>query len=376
MCSFGARDQRSGSAVSGPAPDRAAALADRLLGATLGALELFSVYLGTELGLYRTLSGHGPLTSAGLAERAGIAERYAREWLEQQAVAGLIELDDADAPAAGRRYRLPAEHARALCRPDDPAHSAPFAHMLAGIGGVLPQVADAYRTGGGVPYSAYGEAFRHGQGHINRPAFSNELAGGWLAAMPDVVAGLECAQHARIADLGCGQGWSTIALANAFLDAWVDGLDSDPASIDDARRHATEAGLDGRVRFSCADAGELSGRGPYDLIVILEALHDMARPADVLRAAHDALGDGGTLLVVDERVADSFTAPGDELERVMFGWSVMHCLPSQMAEQPSAALGTAMRADTIRALATKAGFARVDVLPVENDFFRLYRVWP
>ena len=102
----------------------------------------------------------------------------------------------------------------------------------------------------------------------------------------------------------------------------------------------------------------------------------MARPVDVLRAARAALADGGTLLVVDERVADSFTAPGDEVERMMFGWSVTHCLPTQLAEQPSAALGTALRADTVRALAAEAGFARVEVLPVDNDFFRLYRLWP
>ena len=356
--------------------DRAEALAERLFGATLGALELFSVYLGAELGLYRTLAEHGPLTCAELGERAGIAPRYAREWLEQQAVAGLLEVEDGAAPAARRRYRLPAEHARVLCRPDDPAHAAPFAHMLAGIGGVLPRVAEAYRTGGGVPYHAYGEAFRHGQGHINRPAFSNELAADWLAAMPDVVAALECAQHARIADLGCGQGWATIALANALLNAWVDGFDSDPASIEDARRHAAEAGLDGRVRFSCADAAELTSRGPYDLILVLEALHDMARPVEVLRSARDALAPGGTVLVVDERVADSFTAPGDDVERMMFARSVTHCLPAQMAEQPSAALGTAMRADTVRALAVEAGYARVDVLPVENDVFRLYRLDP
>jgi hypothetical protein len=214
--------------MSAAVPDRVEALAERLFGAPVGALELFSVYLGTELGLYRTLAQHGPLTPAGLSERGGIAERYAREWLEQQAVAGLVEVEDTDAPAEQRGYTLPTEHARVLAQPDDPEHVAPFAHLVAGIGGVLPQVAEAYRTGGGVPYSAYGEAFRYGQGHINRPAFSYELAAGWLAAMPDVVAGLECAQHARIADLGCGQGWSTIALANAFLDAWVDGLDSDP----------------------------------------------------------------------------------------------------------------------------------------------------
>jgi hypothetical protein len=177
-----------------PAGDRAEALAGRLLGATVGALELFSVYLGVELGLYRTLAEQGPLTPPGLAKRARIAERYAREWLEQQAVAGLVDVDHAGAPAEQRSYRLPAEHARVLCRPDDPAHAAPFAHLLAGIGGVLPEVAQAYRTGAGVPYAAYGEAFRHGQGHINRPAFTHELPSDWLAAMPDLAAQLESAR--------------------------------------------------------------------------------------------------------------------------------------------------------------------------------------
>ena len=151
--------------------DRTEALVERLFGATLGALELHSVYLGSELGLYRALGRHGAMTPPELAEHAGIAPRYAVEWLEQQAVAGLLDVED-DEP---RRYGLAPDHARVLARPDDAAHVAPFAHMLAGIGGVLAQVADAYRTGGGVPYEAYGAAFRHGQGHINRPAFTHEL---------------------------------------------------------------------------------------------------------------------------------------------------------------------------------------------------------
>ena len=361
--------------MSNPTPDRAEVLAERLFGATLGALELFSVYLGTELGLYRAVAEHGPLDCAELSERGGIAKRYAREWLEQQAVAGLVDVEATDA-ATSRRYSLSPEHTRVLAAPEDPAHVAPFAHMLAGIGGVLPEVAEAYRTGGGVPYSAYGEAFRHGQGHINRPAFTHELAADWLAAMPDVVARLECARHARVADVGCGQGFSTLAIAKAFLRAHVDGLDLDPGSIADARRHADEAGLDGRVRFIETDAAELASRGPYDLILILEALHDMARPLDALRATRAALAAGGTVLVVDERVADGFTAPGDEVERMMYGWSVTHCLPTQLAERPSAALGTVMRADTVRELAERAGYAHIEVLPVSNDFFRLYRLDP
>jgi 2-polyprenyl-3-methyl-5-hydroxy-6-metoxy-1,4-benzoquinol methylase len=345
------------------------ALVERLFTSTIGALELYSIYLGTELGLYRALATHGPLTPPELAEHAGIAPRYAVEWLEQQAVAGLLDVEDGEP----RRYGLAPNHARVLADPDDPAHVAPFAHMLAGIGGVLPKIAHAYQTGGGVPYSAYGTAFRHGQGHINRPAFTHELPTAWIDAMPDIRGRLRD-QGGRIADIGCGQGFSTIAIAQAFPNASVDGIDADPASIADATRHAVEAGLDGRVRFLHADAAELTG--PYDLIVILEALHDMARPADALRAARAALAPGGAVLVVDEKVADTFTAPGDEVERMMYGWSVTHCLPTQMVEQPSAALGTVLRSHTVRELATEAGYARVDVLPVENDFFRLYRLRP
>jgi ubiquinone/menaquinone biosynthesis C-methylase UbiE len=354
--------------------DATDALVERLFGATIGALELCSIYLGVELGLYRTLDERGALSAPGLAEAAGIAPRYAHEWLEQQAVAGLVEVDDPGAEPTARRYALPAAHARALARSEDPAHVAPFAHMLVGIGGVLPRVAQAYRTGGGVPYADYGVEFRHGQGHINRPAFTHELPTNWLGAMPDVVARLQGGERPRIADVGCGQGWSTVALARAFPKATVDGLDLDPASIADARRHAADAGVEGSVRFVEGDAGALAAEGPYDLVLILEALHDLARPVDALRAARQALADGGTVLVVDEKVAERFTAPGDEVERMMYGWSVTHCLPTQMTEEPSAALGTALRADSVRELATEAGYAHVDVLPVENDFFRLYRL--
>jgi hypothetical protein len=130
------------------------------------------------------------------------------------------------------------------------------------------------------------------------------------------------------------------------------------------------------VGFLHADAAALGTHGPYHLILILEALHDMARPLDVLQATRRALTPDAAVLVVDERVADCFTAPGDEVERMMYGWSVSHCLPTQMVEQPSAALGTVLRADTLRDFATQAGFSHVSVLPVENEFFRLYRLDP
>jgi SAM-dependent methyltransferase len=356
--------------------DRTDALAERLFGAALGALELYSVYLGVEIGLYRTLDEQGPLTSGELAGQAAIDPHYAREWLEQQAVAGLIDVEDTGAAPEERLYALPADHAPVLVEAEDPAHVAPFAHMIAGIGRVLPELAAAYRSGGGVPYEAYGRDFRHGQGHINRPAFTQELPSEWLAAMPDVVARLETGRPARVADLGCGQGWSSIAMAQEFLHAHVDGIDVDPGSIANARRNAEQAGMNGRLRFLEGDAAGLAGHGPYDLILMLEALHDLARPIEALAAARAALADGGTVLVVDERVADRFTAPGDEIERMMYGRSVVHCLPTQLVERPTAATGTVMRADAVRAHAAAAGFARVEVLAVENDFFRLYRLYP
>jgi SAM-dependent methyltransferase len=355
--------------------DRSDALVERLFGATLGALEVFSVYLGAELGLYGAIERHGAVTSGELAGAAGIHPRYAREWLEQQATAGFLDVDLPLGDPEARRYGIALDHARVLVHADDMAHVAPFGHMIAGIGGVLPRVAEAYRTGGGVPYEDYGREFRHGQGHLNRPAFSQELPTTWLAAMPDVVERL-LAPGARVADVGCGQGWSTLAVARAFRDARVDGVDLDAGSIADARRNAAEANAGGRVRFVEGGTEALAGDGPYDLVLILEALHDMSRPDEALRSARALLAPGGALLLVDERVAEEFSAPGDEVERFMYGWSITHCLPASMAEQPSAALGTVLRPGTVRELAAGAGFASVEELPVENDFFRLYRLNP
>jgi 2-polyprenyl-3-methyl-5-hydroxy-6-metoxy-1,4-benzoquinol methylase len=345
-------------------------LTDRLFQAMIHTLELFGVYLGKRLGLYAALREKGPLTPSRLASAAGIAERYAREWLEQQAVAGLIAVDHPAKPAAERCYRMPAEHVGVLVDPDHAAHLAPFAEMAAGIGGALEHVIAAYRSGAGVPYEAYGAAFVSGQGGINRPAFQRDLTGSWLPAVPDLHARLSADPPARVADVGCGVGWSTLALARAYPRAQVVGYDLDAASIAAARARAAAEGLAVRFEQKGAEAVE----GGQDLIVVLEALHDMARPTKVLAAFRAALAPGGSVLIADERVGERFTAPGDDVERMMYGWSIVHCLPVSMVEQPSEAIGTAIRPEIVQRCARDAGFARCEVLPIDNPLFRFYRL--
>lgn len=347
------------------------ALTSRLLESTVQALELFGVYIGKELGLYAALESGGGLTPVELAARASIAVRYAREWLEQQAVAGFLVVEQQSASPDERRYRLPAEHANVLVTEDHPSHLAPLAQMVAGIGGALGHVLEAYRNGNGVAYPLFGEAFRKGQAGINRPAFTSDLVERWIPAAPDIHERL-IASPSRVADVGCGAGWSTVALARAYPLAEVVGFDTDDASIADARRNAAEQGSP--ARFEVLAAAALGQHQPFDLVLVLEALHDMAHPADALRAIRQALRPGGAVLVADEKVAERFHAPGDEIERLMYGWSIVHCLPVAMSETPADAVGTVIRSETVRALARAAGFARFDVLPVNAGFFRLYRL--
>ncbi|GAB3824077.1 class I SAM-dependent methyltransferase [Dactylosporangium cerinum] len=250
-------------------------LTERLLGQLLAGTELFSVHLGIQLGLYRVLHEHPGATDAVLAERAGIDRRYAREWLEQQAAAGYLQCTS----LAERTFRLPDGAADVLLDPAHPASGVGLVTVFAGVAQALPALAEAYRTGGGVPYAAYGSFTRDGIAAMNLPGFRHSLAQEWLPALPDVVERLTKAP-ARVMDLGCGAGASTLALAEAFPRAAVTGVDLDEESIADARR-AAAAALADRVTFLRQDAA--AAEGDYALVTIFEALHDMGDPVGVLR---------------------------------------------------------------------------------------------
>jgi len=360
----------------GPAAEaQAKSLSLRLFMACLGSAELMTAYLGVQLGLYDALAP-APATAQRLAELAGIAPRYAREWLEQQAAAGIVEVDDPHREPEERVYRLPPGHADALTNPDSPHYVAPMAVFpVGGIAGVLPELMKAYQAGTGVPYSTYGASLRGGQGGLNRSVFVNEL-GGWLrSALPDLHLRLR-APESRIADIACGSGWSSITLARTYPRARVDGFDLDDASIADARDNAAEAGLSDRLRFAVHDAAA-TPPGDYDLVCVLDALHDMARPVEVLASCREMVAArAGTVLLMEPRVGEEFTAPAREVERFMYAVSLLHCLPAGLSEQPSAATGAMIRPSVVRRYAAEAGFANVTVLPVEHTFHRLYRLTP
>jgi 2-polyprenyl-3-methyl-5-hydroxy-6-metoxy-1,4-benzoquinol methylase len=237
-------------------------------------------------------------------------------------------------------------------------------------------VVEAYRTGGGVDWSAYGADSREGQAAGNRPAFLRLLGQQWLPAISEIDQRLRAEPPARIADVGCGEGWSSIGMALAYPKVEVHGFDVDKPSIEAARQHAAEAGLDGRVRFEARNAGDPELAGRYDLVTAFECVHDMSNPVSALGAMRRLAAEGGTVLVADEPVADRFHAPGDDTERYHYGWSVTCCLPAGMSEQPSAMTGTVMRTDTLARYADEAGFSGFEVLPIEEDWFRFYRLMP
>jgi len=341
------------------------ALAQRVFESVLGMIDVHMVYVGEQLGLYRELA-KSPASARELAERTGTQERYVREWAQQQAVSGWIDMD------ATGLCSLPEGHYEVLVDRDSMAYSAAFARMMVGIVRPLPQVLDAFRSGGGVPYAD----FCDGQGEMNRVMFMNLLGSEWLLSIKEIHARLNSDPPARVADLACGTGWSSIAIADGYPKVAVDGIDIDEYSIEVARRNVAGAALESRLQFELRDAADPALRGSYDLVTIFEAVHDMARPVEALRAARGLLNEGGSVLVADERVAEQFNAPADEIERLMYGFSVLHCLPTAMVDAGSAATGTVMRPETLRGYAAAAGLEQFEILPIENDFWRFYRLRP
>ena len=359
--------QQTGESTDEQTPDPTEALVERLFEAVLGAMDLYAIGLGERLGLYAALHEHGPATSTELAGRAGIAERYAREWLEQQAVTGILQVVS-DGAAHERRFALPESAVPVLLDPTSPAYMAPIAGFVPPLGQMFDRLVDAHRSGDGIPWSDFPADVVEAQAAFNRPAFTHEL-GGWLSAIPEIDERLRSAPS-HVADLACGGGWSSQAIAARYPQAVVHGFDIDDTSIALARRLVAGTDIADRVEFEVCDLAEPADV-TYDAAMMFEALHDLSHPVRVLTSARKSLVPGGILLVVDERAAEQFTAPGDPFERLFYGSSVLICLPGSLADG-GVGTGAAIRPSTVQRYAAEAGFAACEIADIEHPLFRFY----
>jgi SAM-dependent methyltransferase len=267
---------------------------------------------------------------------------------------------------------MPSAHVPVLAEPDDLRYNAYRGVELVRAGRPMPALVEAFRTGGAPPPIDWRP---EGRAEFNRATYLALLGTQWLPSIADLDARLKAGPPARVADVACGTGWSSIAMARAYPKITVHGFDLDEDAIALARSHLEGEGpLAERVTFSVADASDPELSGTFDLVTIFEALHDMSRPVKALQAARGLLAEGGSVVIADELVGEAFAAPAPEGERFTYGWSVVSCLPYAMDDPETAATGAVMRPPTLRRYASEAGFAEVEILPIETDFWRFYRL--
>lgn len=345
-------------------------LVERVFESVLGMIDAWSIYVGDKLGFYDALAG-AELSRDELASQTDTNWRYVGEWLEQQVTTGLLAVDDPALSADQRVYSLPESHREVLVDRDSVNFLTPFVRLVTAGGIQLPALLDAYRGGGGVSWEQFGPDMRTGQADMNRPWFMNALGSEWFPSVPSLQERL-MSPDARVADIGCGEGWSSIAIAKAYPGLTVDGFDVDEASMIAARQHAAEAGVADRVRFHHVDGATIVGEHVYDVVTLFECVHDMAYPVEVLETAKGLVKPDGHVVVMDEAVGERFGERTDEVERLMYGFSLFVCLPDGMSHEGSVGTGTVMRKSQLEEYARTAGFAGVSVLPIENDLWRFY----
>jgi SAM-dependent methyltransferase len=353
-------------------PQQLEDLVGRIFMEGVGAFHLGNVYLGLKLGLFRVLADRGPLTATELAEATGLDAWYVREWLQAEVTAALVDIDVPDLATA--RFTAAPGVREALLEETHPAYVGGLPLALAAGFSVMPQLRAAFRSGAGVPYAEYGEDAVEAQAALNRPAFVNQLVPEWIPQIPGLATTLaDTGRNVRVADVGCGLGWAAIELAKAYPHLHVDGFDSDEASIARARHNAADAGVSDRVSFRVADASDGYGDGDYDVVFFFECVHDMAHPVEALARARTALAEGGTVVVMDERVGERLVV-GDPTELFFATASVLWCLPQGRVDPDSQAVGTVMRPDRFREIARGAGWSDAEVLGIDHPFWRFYRL--
>jgi 2-polyprenyl-3-methyl-5-hydroxy-6-metoxy-1,4-benzoquinol methylase len=333
-----------------PDQDKLQALLGRMVG-DIGAIASGAlVVLGDRLGLYRAMGDGMPVTAAELAARTGTHERYIREWLAAQAAAGYVEYE-----AGADRFRLTPEQAAVFAEEDSPAAMTGAFEVMAALWLDEPQVAEAFRTGRGVGWHEHSACLFRGTERFFRPGYNAHLVADWLPALDGMVAKLRQG-GARVADVGCGHGASTIVMARAFPQAEFTGFDYHPASIERARKAAAAAGVAGNTRFEVGRAKDYPGT--YDLVAFFDCLHDMGDPVGAAAHVRETLAPDGSWMIVEPFAHDHLAANLNPVGRVYYSASTMICTPASLAQEVGLGLGAQAGELRLRQVVTGGGFRK------------------
>jgi SAM-dependent methyltransferase len=307
--------------------------------------------IGEKLGLYKAMAHAGPLTPAEVAERAGASERYVREWLGNQAAGGYVTYDP-----EGERYTLPDEHALALADEDSPFYILGMYDSIASLYADEDQIVEAFRSGEGMGWHEHDHRLFRGTERFFRPGYRANLVDQWIPALEGVQEKLK--EGARVADIGCGHGASTIIMAQAFPKSEFFGFDYHGASIERAREAAREAGLADRINFAVAAAKDYPG-GDYDLACVFDCLHDMGDPVGAARHVLETLAADGTWMIVEPFAGDRVEENLNPVGRVFYGASTVICTPASLDQEVGLALGAQAGEGRLTEVLEEGGFTRV-----------------
>jgi SAM-dependent methyltransferase len=309
------------------------------------------VVLGEKLGLYKALAnGDGPLTPAELAKKTNTTERYIREWLNAQAAGGYVTYD-----AKSGRYSLSPEQAFTLANEDSPAYLPGAFQLVTSAIKSEPRIAEAFRSGAGFGWHEHDHGLFEGTERFFRPNYVGNLVTSWIPALDGVEEKLR--RGAKVADIGCGHGSSTILLAQAFPKSQFIGFDYHGPSVEAARKAAKKAGVADRVTFEKASAKEYPGSG-YDLVAFFDSLHDMGDPVGASTRVLRSLASDGTWLIVEPFANDGVEDNFNPVGRAYYAASTLICTPASRAQEVGLALGAQAGEARIRDVVTRGGFTR------------------
>ncbi len=323
----------------------------QILGDLGGAASIALVRIGDALGLYKALHAKGPMTVAALAGETGVNQRYLREWLSQQAASHYLAYDPAT-----QKFTLPEEQAMFFAIEDSPLNMIGGFELMEALTDARPMVEAAFKTGGGVAWGDHGACMFCAVARFFRPGYHNNLVGQWLPALDGVTAKLE--RGARVADVGCGHGWSTVLMARAFPNSQFVGYDFHSASVEAASAHAAAHGVAANCRFEIGAAKDYPGRD-FDLVTFFDCLHDMGDPSGAAAHVHHSLKPDGSWMIVEPMAGDRLEDNLNPVGRLYYAGSTMICVPTSLSQEVGAALGAQAGEAKLREVITASGFSQV-----------------